>query len=94
MVLLVFLVRQFSLLLSVSVVTSKYLVQQHNNSNFEFQTMRTILLLLLLYDLVTGDGYGHKKCHYEYDTVYETVYHTIYKKACETHYNKKCHTGI
>ena len=40
---------------------------------------------------MSGDGYGHKKCHYEYDTVYETVYHTIYKKACSTHYNKKCH---
>ena len=47
--------------------------------------------LLLFYSSVLGDGYGHKKCHYEYDTVYETVYHTIYKKACTTHYDKKCH---
>ena len=54
--------------------------------------MRTALLQLLLYHLASGDSYGHKKCHYEYDTVYETVYHTIYKKACTTHYNKKCHT--
>ena len=64
--------------------TSKMSLFHKKLKDFMFQ-------LLLFYSSVLGDGYGHKKCHYEYDTVYETVYHTIYKKACTTHYDKKCH---
>ncbi len=33
------------------------------------------------------------KCHTVYKTIYETIYETSYKEECQTHYDKKCHTG-